>query len=110
MHEAVAKLWPEIQWIEDETLRNQVTQTWVKALERSPLKPDGHMQSYGAREHDILGAARLAENPPSDWGAIRHHRPFVIPTTAPTASPTPKPTALTPARAAAAHIRSRSLG
>ena len=40
MHEAVAKLWPEIQWIEDETLRNQVTQTWVKALERSPLKPD----------------------------------------------------------------------
>ena len=40
MHEAVAKLWPEIQWIEDKTLRNQVTQTWVKALERSPLKPD----------------------------------------------------------------------
>ena len=40
MHEAVAKLWPEIQWIEDKNLRSQVTQTWVKALERSPLKPD----------------------------------------------------------------------
>ena len=40
MHEAVAKLWPEIQWIEDKTLRSQVTETWVKALERSPLQPD----------------------------------------------------------------------
>src|SRR5512141_1859674 len=40
MQEAVAKLWPEIQWIEDKKLRNQVTETWIKALERSPLKPD----------------------------------------------------------------------
>ena len=40
MHEAVAKLWPEIQWIEDKTLRSQVTETWVKALARSPLQPD----------------------------------------------------------------------
>src|SRR6202795_4441054 len=39
MHEAVVKLWPEIQWIEDKNLRSQVTQTWVKALERSPLQP-----------------------------------------------------------------------
>ena len=40
MREAVAKLWPEIHWIEDKKLRSQVTETWVKALERSPLKPD----------------------------------------------------------------------
>ena len=40
MHEAVVELWPEIQWIEDRKLRDQVTQTWVKALQRSPLKPD----------------------------------------------------------------------
>ena len=40
MRDAVARLWPEIQWIEDKKLREQVTQTWVKALERSPLKPD----------------------------------------------------------------------
>ena len=40
MQEAVARLWPEIQWIEDKKLRSQVTETWVKALERSPLKPD----------------------------------------------------------------------
>ena len=40
MQQAVAKLWPEIQWIEDRKLRDQVTLTWVKALERSPLKPD----------------------------------------------------------------------
>lgn len=40
MREVVAKLWPEIQWIEKPELREQVTQTWVKALERSPLKAD----------------------------------------------------------------------
>ena len=36
----VLELWPEIQWIENTGLREQVTQTWIKALERSPLKPD----------------------------------------------------------------------
>jgi len=40
MREAVERLWPEIQWISDSKLREQVTQTWIKALERSPLKPD----------------------------------------------------------------------
>jgi len=40
MRVAVEKLWPEIQWIENARLREQVTQTWVKALERSPLKPE----------------------------------------------------------------------
>jgi putative nucleotidyltransferase with HDIG domain len=40
MRDVVAKLWPEIQWIEQPKLREQVTQTWIKALERSPLKPD----------------------------------------------------------------------
>src|SRR6201988_5537673 len=40
MREAVERLWPEIAWIENAELREQVTQTWIKALERSPLKPD----------------------------------------------------------------------
>jgi len=40
MQDAVAKLWPEIEWIEDNKLRRQVAETWVKALERSPLAPD----------------------------------------------------------------------
>jgi putative nucleotidyltransferase with HDIG domain len=40
MREAVERLWPEIDWIQNPTLREQVTQTWIKALERSPLKPD----------------------------------------------------------------------
>ncbi|MGH9536350.1 MAG: HDIG domain-containing metalloprotein [Terriglobales bacterium] len=40
MQDAVAKLWPEIEWIEDKKLRGQVAQTWIKALERSPLKPE----------------------------------------------------------------------
>ena len=40
MREAVQRLWPEIQWIKDARLREQVTETWIKALERSPLKAD----------------------------------------------------------------------
>src|SRR5205823_12639344 len=40
MREAIERLWPEIQWIESPKLRKQVTLTWIKALERSPLKPD----------------------------------------------------------------------
>jgi hypothetical protein len=40
MRAAVDKLWPEIQWIQDSKLREQVAETWVKALERSLLKPD----------------------------------------------------------------------
>jgi len=37
MRDAVLKLWPEIAWIKDPELREQVTSTWQKALERSPL-------------------------------------------------------------------------
>lgn len=37
MRETVKSLWPEIDWIGNSQLREQVTQTWVKALERSPL-------------------------------------------------------------------------
>jgi putative nucleotidyltransferase with HDIG domain len=40
MREAVERLWPEIDWIQNPTLRERVTQSWIKALERSPLKPD----------------------------------------------------------------------
>lgn len=40
MRETVERLWPEIAWIQDSQLREQVTSTWVKALERSPLQPD----------------------------------------------------------------------
>ena len=38
MREAVQKLWPELEWIEDSGLREQVLQTWVVAFERSPLE------------------------------------------------------------------------
>jgi putative nucleotidyltransferase with HDIG domain len=37
LREAVRKLWPEIDWISDAGLRGQVTQTWIRALELSPL-------------------------------------------------------------------------
>jgi len=40
MREAVLRLWPEIEWISDSGLREKVTQTWIKALERSSLKAD----------------------------------------------------------------------
>ena len=39
MREAVEKLWPEIGWIESSELRAQVTQTWIRAFELSPLEP-----------------------------------------------------------------------
>lgn len=40
MREAVEKLWPELEWIHDSNLRQQVTQTWVRAFQLSPLEPD----------------------------------------------------------------------
>jgi len=38
--EAVERLWPELEWIDDEDLRRRVARTWEVALERSPLEPD----------------------------------------------------------------------
>jgi len=40
MRNAVLRLWPELEWIENEQLRESVTATWIKALEMSPLEPD----------------------------------------------------------------------
>ena len=37
MQDAVNRLWPELQWINDADLRQKVTQTWVRALKLSPL-------------------------------------------------------------------------
>jgi len=40
MRESVEKLWPELQWIENDALRESVLQCWIKAFEHSPLTPD----------------------------------------------------------------------
>jgi len=40
MRDAVRRLWPELEWIADPNLREQVTATWVRAFELSPLAPD----------------------------------------------------------------------
>lgn len=40
MRDIVQRLWPEIDWIAGLQLREQVLQTWIKALERSPLQPE----------------------------------------------------------------------
>lgn len=40
MRNAVERLWPELEWIGDARLREQVTETWIRAFERSPLEPD----------------------------------------------------------------------
>ena len=37
---AVEKLWPEMEWITDRSLRKKVASTWVRAFELSPLAPD----------------------------------------------------------------------
>jgi putative nucleotidyltransferase with HDIG domain len=40
MRETVRQLWPEIEWIHNEELRDQVSKTWELALERSPLSAE----------------------------------------------------------------------
>jgi putative nucleotidyltransferase with HDIG domain len=40
MREAVQRLWPELEWIQNAQLRDNVTKTWIRAFEQSPLKPD----------------------------------------------------------------------
>ncbi len=40
MNAEVHALWPELDWIEDETLREATARTWELALERSPLTVD----------------------------------------------------------------------
>ncbi|MCH7497926.1 MAG: phosphohydrolase, partial [Candidatus Marinimicrobia bacterium] len=40
MKAEVLRIWPEIAWISDETLRDKVTDAWVYALENSVLGPD----------------------------------------------------------------------
>lgn len=37
LREEVAKLWPELTWIESKELREKVAQCWEMALEQSPL-------------------------------------------------------------------------
>ncbi len=40
MRDAVSKLWPELEWISSEELREQVIRTWIRAFELSPLTPE----------------------------------------------------------------------
>jgi putative nucleotidyltransferase with HDIG domain len=40
MRDAVRELWPELEWIENEDLREKALATWVKGFELSPLTPD----------------------------------------------------------------------
>jgi putative nucleotidyltransferase with HDIG domain len=39
MNETIIKLWPELDWIKDQSLREKCAKTWQTALERSVLKP-----------------------------------------------------------------------
>lgn len=40
MNEKVHKLWPELDWINDRSLRDKTAKTWELALERSVLSPE----------------------------------------------------------------------
>ncbi|MFQ5937300.1 MAG: HD domain-containing protein [Acidiferrobacterales bacterium] len=40
MREAMKRLWPELDWIEETDLREKVLETWTRAMERSPLEPN----------------------------------------------------------------------
>ena len=39
MKEKVLEIWPEINWIKDETLRGKTLDSWVYAIDKSPLNP-----------------------------------------------------------------------
>ena len=39
LRDEVQRIWPELEWIEDETLREKTTDCWVRAFELSPLEP-----------------------------------------------------------------------
>jgi len=40
MNPTVSRLWPELEWINDKSLREKTARTWELALERSVLKPE----------------------------------------------------------------------
>ncbi len=40
MRDAVRRLWPELEWISDASLREATTRCWEIAFERSPLSPE----------------------------------------------------------------------
>ena len=40
MREKVKKIWPEIEWIKDEDLKQKVLDCWVYAIEKSVLSPE----------------------------------------------------------------------
>ena len=39
LRDEVQRIWPELEWIEDEDLREKTTDCWVRAFEYSPLTP-----------------------------------------------------------------------
>jgi len=39
LRDEVKRIWPELEWIEDEDLRARVTDCWERAFELSPLEP-----------------------------------------------------------------------
>ncbi|UCG28580.1 MAG: HDIG domain-containing protein [Bacteroidales bacterium] len=40
MNQDILKLWPELEWIEDHSLREKTAKTWEVALEKSALKAE----------------------------------------------------------------------
>jgi hypothetical protein len=39
LRDEVKRIWPELEWIESQELREKVTDCWVRAFELSPLSP-----------------------------------------------------------------------
>ncbi len=59
MRDAVARLWPELEWIENGELREQVAQAWVRAFEDSPLEP---ISLYGRTKVDAENELLSTDN------------------------------------------------
>lgn len=40
MKDRIKKIWPEIEWIKDEEIKEKVYACWIYAIENSPLEPE----------------------------------------------------------------------
>ena len=73
MHDAVYRLWPELDWISNPDLRQKTARTWERALELSPLKPDVALNLLHGRPGEdgtIQGLLEILQVPYSHSGPL----------------------------------------
>ena len=83
MNAEVLSLWPELEWIEDEKLREATARTWELALERSPLMAEDlntipFTLLVPKAKENTAAALLAAEKDPSEGGTTSFDKPNVF--------------------------------